>query len=371
MTNMINIRHLYIHIPFCSGKCSYCSFFSKPYDEDVANKYIDALLKELKYYQVIYKLSPKTIYIGGGTPTTLTLEQLKKLLTALSCFEAVKEFTIETNPGLLSKEKIELFKRYGVNRISIGVQSLDDKVLKYLNRRHTVADVENTIALLKENDFKNVSVDLISSLPNVSKSDWRKTVERAISWGVQHMSVYCLSIEADTKFSSMIDSGELTLNTDDDELVMGTIAVDLLLTGYHRYEISNYAKEGFECAHNLAYWQGKDFLGIGAGASSRLGLQRFTNIESIEDYIKLVDENHFDNLFDVEMLSKQADEVERLMFWLRLEEGIPLDNFDVSKDVIARLDELVKLGMVEFVDNSYKVKSDKRELTNSICEFLL
>jgi len=369
---MTNIEHLYIHIPFCSGKCSYCSFFSKPYDEDIADKYIDALIKELKYYQVIYKLSPTTIYIGGGTPTTLTVGQLKKLFVALSCFKDVHEFTIEANPGLLSKEKIQLFKKYGVNRISIGVQSLDDKVLKYLNRRHTVADVEKTIEILKENAFNNVSVDLISSLPNVSKSDWRKTVERAMLWGVQHMSVYCLSIEADTKFSSMIENGELISNTDDDELAMGAVAVDMLKkAGYNRYEISNYAKTGFECAHNLAYWQGKDFLGIGAGASSRLGLQRFTNIESIEEYMRLVEDNHFENLFDAEILSKQADEVERLMFWLRLEEGISLDDFDVSKDVIGRLDELVKLGMVEFVDNCYRVKSDKRELTNSICEFLL
>jgi len=370
---MTNIEHLYIHIPFCSGKCSYCSFFSKPYDENVADKYIDALIKELKYYQVICKLSPTTIYIGGGTPTTLNVYQLERLLIALFDFKAVKEFTIETNPGLLSEEKIQLFKQCGVNRVSIGVQSLDDMVLRYLNRRHTVADVENTITLLKDNDFNNVSVDLISSLPNVSKTSWRETVERAVSWGVvKHISVYCLSIEDGTRFSDMLGEGLLTANTDDQELEMGTIAVDILKRGgYNRYEISNYAKEGFECAHNLAYWQGKDFLGIGAGASLRLGLQRFTNVESIEDYIEHIDDNHFDDLLDVEILSVQDDEIERLMFMLRLEEGIPLDDFDVSKDVIARLDELVKLGMVEFVDNSYKVKSDTRELTNSICEFLL
>jgi len=369
---MTNIEHLYLHIPFCSGKCSYCAFFSKPYDEDIADKYIDSLIKELKYYQVIYKLSPKTIYIGGGTPTTLTVGQLEKLLVALSDFKAVKEFTIETNPGLLCEEKIELFKKYGVNRVSIGVQSLDDKVLQYLNRRHTVADVENTIALLKDSSFNNVSVDLISSLPNVSEADWCKTVEKAVSWGVQHMSVYCLSIEADTKFASMINSGELIPNSDDEELAMGAIAVNQLQNAeYHRYEISNYAKEGFECAHNLAYWQGKNFLGIGAGASSRLGLQRFTNIESIEEYIRLVEAGLFKNLFKPEILSKQDDETERLMFMLRLEEGISVDSFDVSKDIISRLDELVKLGMVEFVDNCYRVKLDKRELTNSICEFLL
>jgi oxygen-independent coproporphyrinogen-3 oxidase len=368
---MTNIEHLYIHIPFCTGKCSYCAFFSKPYDKNIADKYIDALIKELKYYQVIYKLSPKTIYIGGGTPTTLTISQLKKLFTALSEFKAVAEFTIETNPGLLSEKKIELFQKYGVNRISMGVQSLDDNVLKYLNRRHTVADVENTIALLKDSDFENVSIDLISSLPNVSKTDWRKTVESAVSWGVKHMSVYCLSIEADTKFSRMIEDGELVPNTDDDELAMENIAVGLLLTEYHRYEISNYAKEGFECAHNLAYWQGKDFLGIGAGASSRLELQRFTNIESIEKYIKLVEDDHFENLFEAEILSVQDDEVERLMFMLRLEEGISLDSTTISEELIAKLDELVNLKMVEFIDNCYRVKPDKRELTNSICEFLL
>jgi oxygen-independent coproporphyrinogen III oxidase len=369
---MTNLEYLYIHIPFCSGKCSYCSFFSKPYNEDVADKYIESLIKELKYYQVIYKLYPKTIYIGGGTPTTLTVVQLEKLFTALSGFKAVKEFTIETNPGLLNEEKIQLFKKYGVNRLSIGVQSLDDDVLRYLNRRHSVADVEKTIELLKENDFTNVSVDLISSLPDVSEQDWRRTVERAVLWDVKHMSVYCLSIEEGSKFAGMIENGELSPNTINEELRMGAIAFDILKgAGYKRYEISNYAKSGFECKHNLAYWQGKNFLGVGASASSRLGLKRFTNVESIEKYIELIEKNLFENLFETEILSEKDDEVERLMFMLRLEEGIPVENFDISKDLIEKLNELVKLGMVEFADNRYKVRLNKRELTNSICEFLV
>ncbi len=370
---MKNIEHLYIHIPFCSGKCSYCSFFSKPYDEDAADKYIESIIKELKYYQVIYnKFLPKTIYIGGGTPTTLTVLQLEKLLIALSDFKDVNEFTIETNPDLLSEEKIQLFKKYGVNRVSIGVQSIDDNVLRYLNRRHTIADVENAIELLKENDFTNVSVDLISSLPNVSEQDWKRTVERAVLWGVKHMSVYCLSIEEGSKFARMIENGELIPNSDEKELRMEVIAFDILRkAGYNRYEISNYAKSGFECKHNLAYWQGKDFLGIGVGASSRLGLKRFTNVESIDKYIGLIEKNLFDNLFKPEILSERDDEVERLMFMLRLEEGIPVGNFDISKNLIEKLEELVQLGMVEFADNRYKVKSNKRELTNSICEFLV
>jgi oxygen-independent coproporphyrinogen-3 oxidase len=229
---MKNIDHLYIHIPFCTGKCSYCSFFSKPYDEEVANLYVDKLIEELKYYQSIYKeqLNPKTIYIGGGTPTTLSKLQLEKLLISLYEFKNVTEFTIETNPGLLSEGKLELFKKYGVNRVSMGVQSLDDGVLKYLNRRHTAGDVEKSLELLKRYEFENVSIDLISSLPNVSKEDWERTIEKVSSWDiVKHISVYCLSIEDGTKFADMIESGCLVSNTDDHEFEMGQVARELLI----------------------------------------------------------------------------------------------------------------------------------------------
>ena len=368
---MTTIEHLYIHIPFCTGKCSYCSFFSQPYSEDIASLYIDKIIKELKYYQTIYKeqLTPKTIYIGGGTPTTLNTSQMAKLLTCLSEFKNVREFTIETNPDLLSEEKLLLFKQYGVNRISIGVQSLDDDVLKYLNRRHTASDVEITLELLKRYEFENVSIDLISSLPNVSKEDWEKTIEKVSSWdGVKHISVYCLSIEDGTSFSDMLEKGVLIANTDDQELEMGQVARRLLeARGFSRYEISNYAQSGLECAHNLAYWHGKDFLGIGAGASSRLGLERSTNVESIQEYIDTAD---FISIKDIEILSETEDITERIMFNLRLESGI-LYSINVPNHILQKLDELIKLDLLELSNGYYKVKSDKRELTNSICEYLL
>ncbi|MGM9857698.1 MAG: radical SAM family heme chaperone HemW [Bacilli bacterium] len=273
-------NNLYIHIPFCSHICSYCDFCKMLYDEQMANKYIFELLKEIDGYNL---KSLETVYIGGGTPSSLSLELLELLLKIIQPLLASDyEFTFECNFENTSIDKLVLLKKYGVNRLSFGVQSLDNEILKSLNRYHTKENVIEIISKAKEVGFTNINIDLIYGLPNVDSSKLQKDLEEFIKLDIQHISTYSLTISPNTIFYVK------NIKEVDDETSRNLY--DLIFKfledhGYQRYEVSNFAKKGFESKHNQVYWNNKNYVGVGLGASGYLKDIRYQNTKSMNRYL--------------------------------------------------------------------------------------
>ena len=295
---------IYIHIPFCRQKCFYCDFPSFAGREKKIDKYLQALEQEFALLrQRLYqkdnvrdtesKFAPRTIYIGGGTPTALNAHQLKKLLEIVQKYVTVakaEEFTVEMNPGTVDREKLLLLQQAGVNRLSVGVQSFDDHCLQKIGRIHTAQDAVNTIELAHNLGFDNISLDLIYGLPQQDREILTQSVERALTLPVQHISIYGLQLEEGTAFQRMADMGKLQLPTDELVETMHDYIVEKLPeAGYQRYEISNYALPGYESKHNLSYWQDVDYLGLGSGAHSYWQGTRYENPRSIDDYISALE----------------------------------------------------------------------------------
>lgn len=287
---MTNIQSAYIHIPFCQQMCHYCNFVKFFYNEKLATEYLFALEKEINSYLPESKNRLSTLYIGGGTPTALNLEQLTFLFEIIhKKFDVsqLDEFTIEVNPGDIDDEKAKLLKYYGVNRISFGVQVMDDQMLEQLGRVHRVKDVYQTVDLFTKNEFTNISLDLIYSLPHQSVEQFQKSLEEALAFNLPHYSTYSLQIEPRTVFFQRHKKGQLHRPTEDDEVVMYQILQDSMRRqGIEQYEISNFAKPSYESKHNLAYWSNDYYYGFGAGASGYIPGERITNIKPLPAYMK-------------------------------------------------------------------------------------
>jgi len=296
------IEHLYIHVPFCAAKCRYCAFHSHPGTEAEMTDYVESIRRDLAAGP---PLQLQTIFVGGGTPSILPTARWQQLLTSISPFlhpSNSSEFTIECNPATVDAEKAALWQRAGVNRLSLGVQSFDDDMLAVLGRIHNAAQAADTFHLLRDAGFANLNLDLMFGLPGQTMSQWRATLDRALTLAPEHISAYSLTLEEETAFW-----GRVTL---DEELqwVMYEQLMEMLTTaGYHHYEISNFAKPGRECVHNLAYWQGKDYLGLGPSAVSTIGLRRWTEGG------------------DEEQLTEEIKRIERIAFGLRMLDGIPAE----------------------------------------------
>ena len=288
---------LYIHIPFCARKCLYCDFLSGEAEAEVREAYIQALLRELEAWRGIlrgYRL--KTIFVGGGTPTCLSPGQMEKffqgLLRVLSPLEKEEEleFTVEANPGTVLPEHLSLFREAGVNRVSLGLQSAQDRELQALGRIHGYQDFLKTYYLLREQGFANLNVDLMSSIPGQSLASYEDTLRKVVSLKPEHISAYSLIVEEGTPFEKMAEQGVLKLPSEETDRQMYRRTKDLLgEAGYARYEISNYARPGFACRHNLAYWDTGAYLGVGLGASSCLGESRFHNTGDMNRYLAYYD----------------------------------------------------------------------------------
>lgn len=338
------IDGLYVHVPFCDGKCHYCAFYSVPYTRELGQAWLAAIAKERDQALDRYGVLPLTsIFMGGGTPTMLPLDQMEQLLTILrnSCtwdapiplHEAPPrdssskgrrsgdvEWTSEANPGSLTPEKLTLMKSFGVNRISLGVQALSDPVLRQLGRRHSVVDIDVAVNAIQSAGITNWGLDLIACIPGVSESAWQKTLETAVNMGPKHISVYALTREEGTRLNQDCESGATALMDDDEQLRMLDVAEATLgAAGFGRYEISNYARPGYECRHNLSCWRGGNYLGLGCAAASRVGDQRWTHGADIRDYIQGTGRQ------DQETLTPITDAVERLVFGMRLLEGVDLE----------------------------------------------
>lgn len=292
---------LYVHIPFCARKCDYCDFLSAPADTKTRRKYVQALICEIKSRKrefADYEVT--TVFVGGGTPSILAGEEISRIFKALResfAFRENPEITMEVNPGTVTEEKFQFWKKAGVNRLSIGLQSADDRELKLLGRIHTFADFLYTYETARKSGFANINIDLISALPGQSVSSWEKTLRKAAELSPGHISAYSLIIEEGTPFyrryGASKEDGEAYPALPDEEtdrLIYKTTGEILREYGYVRYEISNYAKEGYACRHNLGYWERKEYLGLGLGAASLVNETRFKNTEELEKYLEIFGE---------------------------------------------------------------------------------
>lgn len=332
---------LYIHIPFCRQKCFYCDFPSFAGREKKIDKYLQALEQEFALLrQRVHskdnvrdtesKFAPRTIYIGGGTPTALNANQLAKLLDIVQKYVAVseaEEFTVEMNPGTVDREKLLLLQQAGVNRLSVGVQSFDDHCLQKIGRIHTAQEAVDTIELAYNLGFDNISLDLIYGLPQQNMEILTQSVERALTLPVQHISIYGLQLEEGTAFHRMEALGKLQLPTDElVETMHDYIVKKLPEAGYQRYEISNYALPGYESKHNLSYWQDVDYLGLGSGAHSYWQGTRYENPRSIDDYISALEAGRLPANVE-EQVDRQAHMEEYCFLGLRTAAGIDKNLF--------------------------------------------
>ena len=278
-----SVTSAYIHIPFCENICSYCDFCKMYYNEKQVSNYLDVLEKEIKNGYKGEEL--KTIYIGGGTPSSLSLNELERLLKILNYFNksSVYEYTMEVNPENITYEKLLLMKKYGINRISMGVETTNDNLLSFLNRKHDYNMVKEKVLLMKELGFNNINLDLIYAIPNQTISDLKNDLDNLINLDINHISLYSLMINNNTKL--FIDKVK-SIDEDLDYEMYNYLCNYLKEYGFNHYEISNFSKEGYESHHNLVYWHNEEYYGFGLGASGYIEDIRYENTKSLANYLK-------------------------------------------------------------------------------------
>ncbi|MGH1832933.1 radical SAM family heme chaperone HemW [Enterococcus gilvus] len=346
---MTHSTSAYIHIPFCEHICYYCDFNKVFLEGQPVDEYIEALLKEASLSLSEHPIEKmETLYIGGGTPTSLNAAQLDRLFGGLREILPYEngEFTVEANPGDLSAEKLDVMRNYGVNRISMGVQTFDDRLLKKIGRKHNAQDVYDTIQLLEKKDFRNVTIDLIYALPGQSLESFRDTVERALALDLPHYALYSLILENQTMFMNWVRRGKMHLPEQEVEAQMYAETIEAMeKAGRMQYEISNFAKPGFESKHNLVYWNNQNYFGIGAGASGYLENRRYKNRGPIQHYLKSLNDDRLP-ILEEEHLSEREQIEEEMFLGLRKILGVEKAVFearfkqsitDVYGDVLEKL----------------------------------
>ena len=382
---------LYIHVPFCIKKCAYCDFLSAPAGEEERQRYVETMIKEIQGYRKKYQeYCVTTIFVGGGTPSVLSGEQIKEVFNALRAsfvIDTQAEITIEVNPGTVTEEKVEAWMQAGVNRISIGLQSVNDEELQMLGRMHTYKDFLNTYHLLRDKGFNNLNIDLISAIPGQTLESWKKTLSTVAELEPEHISAYSLIVEEGTPFYTIYGEGGADGNLEsmvqplpDEEterFIYEETETILQKYGYDRYEISNYAKPGYACRHNEGYWRRVNYLGVGLGASSLIENQRFRNFSTYDVYMDAIQNQ---KLFheEVESLSV-TDEMEEFIFLgLRMMSGISREEFQkkfgkkIETVYEKQIQQLKKDGLIEFVENRIRLTKRGIDISNYVFEqFLL
>lgn len=287
---------LYIHIPFCDHKCVYCDFYSIT-NTAQTEEYISALIREIEHFSPLYKPGHcfDSIFFGGGTPSYIAPMYIERIIRALKENYVVTpdvEITLETNPGTVDQDKLREFLSIGINRISIGIQSFDDDDLRFLTRIHDSRLAKDTVALAHESGFNNINIDLIFNLPGQTTEKWQKNLETALQLTIQHISAYSLILEEGTPLFGMVEKGKVRLQGDDDDAELYADTIDTLTKhGFKQYEVSNFCKPGFECAHNNHYWRYDDYLSFGTSSHSFVNGKRWNNYRSLPKYLKAVNEN--------------------------------------------------------------------------------
>lgn len=345
------MQHLYVHWPFCPYKCHFCDFVAMASHEQFMQDYHKALIEEIELF-IPYAAANRrlqTIYLGGGTPSTYPAALLLDTFAILKKhfeFDQTTEITIEVNPGTVTPELLLAWKQAGINRLSIGVQSLKDVVLKSLNRHQTKQDVEN---VLKEASvyFQNLSVDFILGLPGVSDDEWKLMIQEAMNWPIKHISVYFLTVHEDTPLYFKVKTNRMTLPPDDNtvDLYDWTVAT-LQKHGFNRYELSNFAKPGFESLHNSAYWDRKSYKGFGLGACSFNGTVRFQNVKNLGKYLELLEKK--ESVIDAcEQLTSTQIALEKIMLGLRQSKGLVVADY---------MKEATPAQQLHFIQGAEKLK---------------
>ena len=361
------LRHLYVHIPFCARICPYCAFYKTRAKHSETTRFCQALLRELRQHAQDRHLLPSTIFIGGGTPTALTTPQLEFLLQGFHQhvdLSAVAEWTMEANPGSDVARKGALLKKYGIDRLSLGVQSWDDDLLKLLGREHDSKQAEESFRLLRQSGFSNINVDLMFGLPGQTIEQWRTTLQKTIALQPEHISAYCLTYEEDTDFFLRHARGELRQDSDADaEFFEMTMSI-LEDAGYEHYEISNYARPGFASLHNRAYWSGQNYLGLGPSAFSTIGKQRWQNVADYRAYA--------DRLFDCRSCIDKTEELtdvmkrtENIALSLRTRDGVSAETL---KPFEKETREFVELGLLRQTNGTFVLTRAGKSLADSVAE---
>nr|WP_317331311.1 radical SAM family heme chaperone HemW [uncultured Romboutsia sp.] len=368
---------LYVHVPFCAQKCNYCDFNSYKIEEKNQKRdYLISIKKEMELYKDEFKNKKITsVFLGGGTPSILTPEELTILMENIySNFNIDKdaEITMECNPGTLDKVKLKAIKSLGINRLSMGLQVTQDHHLKYIGRIHTYEQFEKNYKDVIEIGIDNINVDLMYSLPNQSFDEWKETLNKIINLNPSHISAYSLILEEGTKFYDMYINKEFELNDEEVDISIYNYTIDTLYkNGYNQYEISNYAKEGYECKHNIVYWKCDNYLGLGPGASGYINNYRYSNICDIKGYNKCLKYNK-KPIEEKNTLSKK-DEMEEFIFMgLRMNKGINLCEFYEKFNVNFKhkynniLDKLKNLNLIIEQNNNIALTQRGREISNTV-----
>lgn len=317
---------LYLHIPFCIRKCGYCDFLSCPADERAQRAYTEALLREIRVLGQRTEAAVSTIFIGGGTPSVLCADWMEEILDQLrASFRLLPEaeISMEANPGTVTPEKLKAYLRGGVNRISFGCQSADNEELRLLGRIHSWEEFLESFSMAREAGFANINVDLMSGLPGQTVASWERTLRRTAALGPEHISAYSLIIEEGTPFAQR----PLPLPDEEEERLMYERTGEILKEyGMEQYEISNYARPGYACRHNIGYWTGKEYLGMGLGSSSLMEGERFSNTSDMKEYLE--DSGHPGRLRRDRQKLSEKDRMEEFMFLgLRMTAGISEKDF--------------------------------------------
>ncbi|MDV2883923.1 radical SAM family heme chaperone HemW [Alkalihalophilus pseudofirmus] len=371
----------YIHIPFCEHICHYCDFNKVFLKNQPVDEYIQALLHEM--HMTINEAKPdqlKTIYVGGGTPTALTAAQLRTLFAGMHSIlpmEQIEEFTVEVNPDSSEEEKLTVMKEYGVNRLSIGVQSFDQSLLDAIGRTHSSDSVHDAVKRSREAGFDNLSLDLMFGLPHQSVEQFIDTIEKAAELGVEHLSAYSLKIEEKTVFFNRQRKGKLSLPPEEDEVTMyEELRKRTKAHGFVQYEISNFAKPGRESKHNLVYWNNDEYYGFGAGAHGYVNGVRHQNIGPVPKYIEAVNQKKLPYLNEHKV--SKVEQIEEAMFMgLRKLNGVDLDELskrydkDLNKLYHDQIKDLSERGLLVSEQGMLKLTNEGLLLANEVFEQFL
>ncbi|MDD4369649.1 MAG: radical SAM family heme chaperone HemW [Anaerostipes sp.] len=365
---------LYIHIPFCVRKCHYCDFLSFPMDNSDMASYCRQLIKEIESWDIIsqgYRIT--SIFIGGGTPSVLEGLWIERILEAVfstfSCIDNL-ECSIEVNPGTVDENKLKVYKRAGINRISFGLQSTNSEELNILGRIHTYEDFLESFNLARKIGFENINIDLMSAIPTQTLQSYETTLERICALNPEHISAYSLIIEEGTDFYG--NKAVLSqLPSEDEDVEMYTLTNDILgKFDYHRYELSNYTKKGYECRHNIGYWRRIPYLGVGLGASSLFEEKRFSNDVDFSQYL---DNSQWQNKFKKAYTLTRKEQMEEFVFLgLRMIEGITKEGFvqkfgnQIEEIYEQPLKESIEEGLMEETKEGYRLTSKGYFLSNHV-----
>lgn len=368
---------IYIHIPFCVKKCIYCDFISYENRHELVEEYIYSLKQEIINYKNCNKYTISTIYIGGGTPSFINSKYITQIIETIGKTFRVKEdaeITIEINPGTVTEKKLKDYKNCGINRVSIGLQSTDNKILKQIGRIHTYEQFLDTYNLVKKVGFKNINVDLMLALPNQTLTILEDSINKVIELKPEHISIYSLILEEGTPLYNLVESKKMHLLDDEIERQMyWLVKKKLEERGYNHYEISNFAKQGYESRHNTDCWRQKEYIGFGAAAHSYINGIRYSNTSNLHNYIRNV--SNLQTIQTIQEIQNKEEQMkEYMILGLRKIEGVQISEFK-NKFIqnplyifMHELDKLVKKGLIEIDENSIKLTSKGLDFANIVWE---